>query len=86
MPALNGGMTLSLQQEGRVTAIAVTPGEKVQAGQHLLEFSASASSIERVPAGSRALFRWRRRNEPMRRSFSGSNLPRGTSLHRRTRR
>ena len=44
MPALNGGMTLSVQQEGRVTAIAVTPGEKVHAGQHLLEFSASATA------------------------------------------
>lgn len=44
MPALNGVMTLSMQQEGRVFAIAVTPGEKVQAGQHLLDFSASATA------------------------------------------
>jgi membrane fusion protein (multidrug efflux system) len=43
MPALNGRMTLSMQQNGRVTAIAVTPGEKVQAGQHLLEFTVSAA-------------------------------------------
>jgi len=43
-PALDGGMTLSLQQEGRVTAVAVTPGERVQAGQRLLDFGASATS------------------------------------------
>jgi membrane fusion protein (multidrug efflux system) len=44
MPALSGGMTLSVQQEGRVSAIAVTPGEKVRAGQKLLDFSASAAA------------------------------------------
>lgn len=44
MPALNGGMTLSVQQEGRITAIEVTAGEKVHTGQHLLEFSASATA------------------------------------------
>jgi len=31
-PALDGGMTLSLQQDGRVLAIAVTPGETVHTG------------------------------------------------------
>jgi membrane fusion protein (multidrug efflux system) len=44
-PALDGGMTLSLQQDGRVLAIAVTPGEQVRAGQPLLEFGASAAAI-----------------------------------------
>jgi membrane fusion protein (multidrug efflux system) len=44
-PALDGGMTLSIQQEGRVLAIAVTPGETVRAGQRLLDFSASAAAI-----------------------------------------
>ncbi|HET6605941.1 MAG TPA: efflux RND transporter periplasmic adaptor subunit [Rhodopila sp.] len=44
-PALDGGMTLSFQQEGRVLAIAVTPGETVHAGERLLSFSASAAAI-----------------------------------------
>ncbi|HEX4172338.1 MAG TPA: efflux RND transporter periplasmic adaptor subunit [Acetobacteraceae bacterium] len=37
-------MTLSVQQDGRVTAIVVTPGETVQAGQNLLEFAPSATA------------------------------------------
>jgi RND family efflux transporter MFP subunit len=45
MPALDGGMTLSLQQEGRVLAIAVTPGETVRAGERLLDFGASAAAV-----------------------------------------
>jgi RND family efflux transporter MFP subunit len=44
MPALSGGMTLSVQQDGRVSAIAVTPGEKVRAGQRLLDVTASAAA------------------------------------------
>jgi RND family efflux transporter MFP subunit len=44
-PALDGGMTLSLQQDGRVLAIGVTPGETVHAGQRLLDFSASAAAM-----------------------------------------
>jgi membrane fusion protein (multidrug efflux system) len=44
-PALDGGMTLSFQQDGRVLAIAVTPGETVRAGDRLLDFGASASAI-----------------------------------------
>jgi RND family efflux transporter MFP subunit len=44
-PAVDGGMTLSFQQDGRVTAIAVTPGETVRKGTRLLDFSASASAI-----------------------------------------
>ena len=43
-PALDGGMTISLQQDGRVAAIAVTPGETVQRGQRLLDFGESASA------------------------------------------
>jgi membrane fusion protein (multidrug efflux system) len=43
-PALDGGMTLSLQQDGRVDAIAVTPGETVRAGERLMDFSASAAA------------------------------------------
>ena len=38
-PALDGGMTLSLQQDGRVLAIAVTPGETVHAGERLLDLA-----------------------------------------------
>jgi membrane fusion protein (multidrug efflux system) len=44
-PALDGGMTLSFQQEGRVLAIAVTPGETVRSGDRLLDFGASAAAI-----------------------------------------
>ena len=44
-PALDGGMTLSLQQDGRVLAIAVTPGEAVHAGERLLDFGASAAAV-----------------------------------------
>jgi RND family efflux transporter MFP subunit len=43
-PALDGGMTLSLQQDGRVDAIAVTPGEAVRTGERLMNFSASAAA------------------------------------------
>ncbi|PPQ30476.1 efflux RND transporter periplasmic adaptor subunit [Rhodopila globiformis] len=44
VPAPSGGMTLSVQQEGRISAIAVTPGEQVRAGQRLLDFTASAAA------------------------------------------
>jgi RND family efflux transporter MFP subunit len=44
-PALDGGMTLSFQQEGRVVAIAVTPGETVHEGERLLDFGASAAAM-----------------------------------------
>jgi membrane fusion protein (multidrug efflux system) len=44
-PALDGGMTLSVQQEGRVLAIAVTPGETVRSGERLLDFGASAAAM-----------------------------------------
>lgn len=43
-PALDGGMTISLQQDGLVAAIAVTPGETVQRGARLLDFGESASA------------------------------------------
>jgi RND family efflux transporter MFP subunit len=45
VPAFDGGMSLSFQQEGRVEAIAVTPGETVRAGMRLLDFAASAAAI-----------------------------------------
>ena len=44
-PAFDGGMTLSLQQDGRVLAIAVTPGEAVHTGERLLDFAASAAAV-----------------------------------------
>src|ERR1700759_4339733 len=44
-PALDGGMTLSFQQEGRVVAIPVPPGETVHAGERLLDFGASPAAI-----------------------------------------
>jgi RND family efflux transporter MFP subunit len=43
-PAINGGMTLSVQAEGRVMHIAVTPGEAVHKGQTLVEFQLSAAA------------------------------------------
>jgi membrane fusion protein (multidrug efflux system) len=54
-PALDGGMTLSLQQEGRVLALAVTPGEAVQAGERLLDFSASAAAMSNYQQAVSAL-------------------------------
>ena len=44
VPAANGGMTLSVQSEGRVLKVYVTPGEAVRAGQRLLEFEISAAA------------------------------------------
>ena len=43
-PALDGGMTLSLPQEGRVLGIAVTPGAQVRKGDRLITFGASAAA------------------------------------------
>jgi membrane fusion protein, multidrug efflux system len=43
-PALDGGMTLSLQQDGRILGIDVTPGEAVRKGDKLIEFGASAAA------------------------------------------
>jgi membrane fusion protein, multidrug efflux system len=61
-PALDGGMTLSLQQEGRVTALAVTPGEAVHAGDRLMDFgvSAAASSTYQQAVSALALARTQR--------------------------
>jgi membrane fusion protein, multidrug efflux system len=44
VPALDGGMTLSLPREGRILAIAVTPGERVRQGGKLIAFGASAAA------------------------------------------
>jgi membrane fusion protein, multidrug efflux system len=42
-PATNGGMTLSVQAEGRVMRIDVTAGEAVRTGEPLLEFHLAAA-------------------------------------------
>ena len=42
--SLDSIVTLSLQQDGRVIGIDVTPGETVSAGQTLIEFGASAET------------------------------------------
>lgn len=44
VPAINGGMTLSVQADGRVMRIAVTSGEAVHKGQTLMEFHLSAAA------------------------------------------
>jgi multidrug efflux pump subunit AcrA (membrane-fusion protein) len=44
VPAVNGGMTLSVQSEGRVLKLFVTPGEAVHAGQALVDFEISAAA------------------------------------------
>lgn len=61
-PALDGGMTISLQQEGLVAAIAVTPGETVQRGQRLVDFgeSAAAASAYQQAVSALALARTER--------------------------
>jgi len=43
-PAINGGMTLSVQAEGRVMRIDVAAGQTVRAGQVLLDFRLSAAA------------------------------------------
>jgi membrane fusion protein (multidrug efflux system) len=43
-PALNGGMTLSVQSDGRVLQLFVTPGAPVKAGRRLLDFEISAAA------------------------------------------
>lgn len=55
MPAINGGMTLSVQAEGRVMRIAVTPGEAVHAGQPLLDFQLSAAASSTYEQAQSAL-------------------------------
>lgn len=43
-PARDGGLTLSLQQDGRIQAVDVTPGEMVRKGDRLIEFGTSAAA------------------------------------------
>jgi len=45
VPALDGTMNLSFQQEGRVLAIRVLPGETVKAGTQLLDFGFASNAI-----------------------------------------
>ena len=55
VPAINGGMTLSVQAEGRVMHLLVTPGEAVHAGQALLEFQLSAAASSTYEQAQSAL-------------------------------
>lgn len=43
-PAIDAGLTLNVQSEGRVARIDVRPGQAVRAGQRLLEFDLSAAA------------------------------------------
>ena len=54
-PAPNGSMTFSQQQRGRVLAIDVTPGERVRAGQALVEFASSAAASSTYAQAKSAL-------------------------------
>lgn len=55
VPALSGGLTLSLPQDGRVLSLAVTPGEQVKAGETLIEFGASATTSSAYQQATTAL-------------------------------
>ena len=44
-PALEGGNAVSLPQDGRVAAILVTPGDRVHAGDRLMEFDLAAAGV-----------------------------------------
>ena len=55
VPAFGGGLTLSLPQDGRVLSIAVTPGERVKAGETLIEFGASATTSSAYQQATTAL-------------------------------
>lgn len=55
LPAINGGTTLSVQVEGRVLRLAVTPGQTVHAGQPLLDFEISAAARSTYEQATSAL-------------------------------
>src|SRR4051812_48345710 len=44
VPAANGGMTLSVESEGRVLKLYVTPGQAVHVGERLLDFEISPAA------------------------------------------
>ena len=54
-PARDGGLTLSLQQDGRIQAVDVTPGEIVRKGDRLIEFGASAAAASTFAQAASAL-------------------------------
>jgi membrane fusion protein (multidrug efflux system) len=54
-PASNGSTIISLQQDGSVTSLAVTPGEAVNTNQPLLDFAASAASASTYQQAVNAL-------------------------------
>src|SRR5882757_4065484 len=45
VPKANGGITLSVQSDGRVLALFVTPGEAVHSRERLLDFEISAAAL-----------------------------------------
>lgn len=55
VPAADGMQTLSVQQAGHVTALAVTPGEAVRQGQKLLDFALSAAAASAYRQARNAL-------------------------------
>jgi RND family efflux transporter MFP subunit len=54
-PASNGTATLSVNQPGQVTALAVTPGAPVRAGQPIVTFTVTPSALAGFEAASTAL-------------------------------
>jgi membrane fusion protein (multidrug efflux system) len=55
VPSINGGTSLSVQSDGRVLQLFVTPGEAVHVGQRLLEFEISAAARSNYEQATSAL-------------------------------
>ena len=53
--AAEGSLTISIPSEGRVMALAVTPGQAVRAGARLLDFAASPTAISAYQQAESAL-------------------------------
>jgi membrane fusion protein (multidrug efflux system) len=54
-PAVDGGLTIGALHDGRALALRVTPGERVTAGQPLIEFAASATVTSTYAQAANAL-------------------------------
>ncbi len=54
-PSINGGTTLSVQSDGQVLQLFVTPGEEVHTGQQLLEFEISSAARSNYEQATTAL-------------------------------
>jgi RND family efflux transporter MFP subunit len=55
VPKANGGITLSVQSDGRVLELFVTPGEAVHTGERLLDFEISAAALSNYQQATSAL-------------------------------